>query len=129
MAYKTLGCIRRTPISTEQIKKKQSTYTKRNEINIRIIINDNTFNLHNNLLNNDNRYMKVEANRSFHEGNFDRLSPILNLCMAYTVQGNLKIYLKKKCAPYMLLNTVTVFCTWNHWTLCKEITFKMNYSY
>ena len=27
-----------------------------------IIINDNTFNLHNSLLNNDNRYMKVTLN-------------------------------------------------------------------
>ena len=39
--------------------KKQSTNIKRDEINIMNIINDNTFNLHNSLLNNDNRYMKV----------------------------------------------------------------------
>ena len=29
------------------------------EVNIMNVINDNTFNLHNSLLNNDNRYMKV----------------------------------------------------------------------
>ena len=32
---------------------------KRDEIDIANIINDNTFNLNNNLLNNDKRYMKV----------------------------------------------------------------------
>ena len=53
-------CIRHTPISAEQIKKKtQSTNIRRDEIIIMNIINDNTFNLHNSLLNNDNRYMKV----------------------------------------------------------------------
>ena len=60
MAYKTHGCIRRAPISAGQIKKnKQSTNIKRDEVTIMNIINDNTFNLHNNLLNNDNKYMKV----------------------------------------------------------------------
>ena len=39
-------------------EKKQSTNIKHDEINIMNIIN-NTFNLHNSLLNNDNRYMKV----------------------------------------------------------------------
>ena len=62
-AYKTHGSIRRTPISAGQIKKtektQQSTHLKRSEINIMNIINDNTFNLHDSLLNNDNRYMKV----------------------------------------------------------------------
>ena len=38
---------------------KQSTNIKRAETNILNIINGNTFNLHNSLLNNDNRYMKV----------------------------------------------------------------------
>ena len=38
---------------------KRSTNIKGDEINIMNIINDNTFNLHNSLLNNDNRYMKV----------------------------------------------------------------------
>ena len=38
---------------------KLSTYIKRDEINIMNIINYNTFNRHNSLLNNDNRYMKV----------------------------------------------------------------------
>ena len=38
---------------------KQSTNIKRDEINIINIINDNNFNLHNSLLNNDNRYMKA----------------------------------------------------------------------
>ena len=40
-------------------EKDQNTNIKRDEINIMNIINDITFNLHNNLLNNDNRYMKV----------------------------------------------------------------------
>ena len=40
-------------------EKKQSTNIKRDEINILNIINDNTFNWHNSLLNNDNRNMKV----------------------------------------------------------------------
>ena len=39
--------------------KKQSTNIKHDEIDIMNIINDNTFNLHNSLLNNDNRYMKI----------------------------------------------------------------------
>ena len=49
------------PILAGQIKKKkeQSTYIKRDEINIINIINDNTFNLHNMPLTNNNRYMKV----------------------------------------------------------------------
>ena len=58
MAYKTPGYTRRIPISAGQIKIKQ-TNIKRDEINIMNIINDNIFNLHNSLLNNDNRYMKV----------------------------------------------------------------------
>ena len=52
-------CLPHTPISTGQIKKKKSTNIKRDEIDIMNIINDNTFNLHNSLLKNDNRYMKV----------------------------------------------------------------------
>ena len=36
---------------------KQSTNIKRDEINIMNIIKDNNFNLHNSLLNNDNKYM------------------------------------------------------------------------
>ena len=39
--------------------KQTSTNIKRYEINIMNIINDNNFNLHNRLLNNNNRYMKV----------------------------------------------------------------------
>ena len=50
-------CIRHTLISAGQIKKK-STNIKRDEINVMYIINDDTFNLHNSRLNNDNRYMK-----------------------------------------------------------------------
>ena len=42
-----------------QEKKKQISYSRRDEIYIMNIINDNTFNLHNSLLNNDNWYMKV----------------------------------------------------------------------
>ena len=59
MAYKIHGCRRRTPISAEQIKKKQSTNIKCDEIDIMNIINDKTFNLHKSLLNNDSRYLKV----------------------------------------------------------------------
>ena len=52
--------IKKTLISVGQSKKKnQSTNIKRGEINIMNIINDKTFNLHNSLLSNDNRYMKV----------------------------------------------------------------------
>ena len=52
--------MRRTPISVGQIKKKkQSTIKNVIKIDIMNIINDNTFNLHNNFLNNDIRYMKV----------------------------------------------------------------------
>ena len=40
-------------------KNKRSTNIKRNEITKMNIINDITFNLHNKLLINDNRYMKV----------------------------------------------------------------------
>ena len=40
------------------MKKKQSNNIKRDEINIMNIINNNTFNLHNSLLNNENPYMK-----------------------------------------------------------------------
>ena len=50
-------CIKRTPISVGQIKKK-SAHIKSDEISIMNIINS-TFNLHNSLLNNDNRYMKI----------------------------------------------------------------------
>ena len=56
MMCKMHRCIRRTPISAEQIKKKTNTNIKCDEMNI---INDNTFNLHYKILNNDNRYMKV----------------------------------------------------------------------
>ena len=40
-------------------RKRQSTNIKHDKINILSIINDNTFNLRNSLLNNDNRYTKV----------------------------------------------------------------------
>ena len=57
-AFKTPGCKRRPAISAGQIKKKQSTNIKRDEINIMNIINDNTLNLQISPLN-DNSYMKV----------------------------------------------------------------------
>ena len=57
MAYKTHRSVRCTPFPAGQIKKKQSTNIKRNEIIIMNIINDNTFNLPDSLLN-DNGYMK-----------------------------------------------------------------------
>ena len=40
-------------------EKKQSINIKHDEIDIMNIINDNTFNLHNSFLDNDNRNMKV----------------------------------------------------------------------
>ena len=53
-AYKTHRCIRRSPISTGQIKKKIlvkiSTNIKRDKINILNIIHGNTFNLQDSLL-------------------------------------------------------------------------------
>ena len=60
-AYKTHGWIRCTPISAGQIKKrtKLSTNIKRHEIDIMNIINDNTYNLHSWLVNNNNVYMKI----------------------------------------------------------------------
>ena len=56
MPYKMHRCIRHTPISAGQIKKKQRTNIKCDIMNI---INDNTFNLHNSLLYNNNGYIKV----------------------------------------------------------------------
>ena len=47
--------MRCTPILAGQIKKKQSTFIKRDEIDIMNFINENTFNLHNRLLNNNNK--------------------------------------------------------------------------
>ena len=58
-AYKAHWCLKCTPISEEQINKKLSNNFKRDEINMMNIINDNTFNLHNSLLNYDIRYTKV----------------------------------------------------------------------
>ena len=59
------------------------------------IINDNTFNQHNNLLNNNNMYMKVtiesKLNRTSQVANFGRLSPIINLHMAYKTQGIVRV--------------------------------------
>ena len=43
-------------------RKKQSTYIKRDEINIMNIINKNTFHVHNSLLNMNNWYMTVTRN-------------------------------------------------------------------
>ena len=58
-------CLRRTPISAEHLKKKKTSLNiKRDGINIRNIINDKTFNLHNSFLGNDNRYMKVTLSLS-----------------------------------------------------------------
>ena len=45
--------------SRENQGKNINANIKRDEINIKNIINDNTFNLHDSLLNNDNRHMKV----------------------------------------------------------------------
>ena len=54
MAYKTHPNFNRA-----NQEKKQSTHLKCDEIDMMNIINNNTFNLPNSLLNNDNRYMKV----------------------------------------------------------------------
>ena len=48
-----------------QIYKIQGTNIKHKEINIMSIINDNTFNLHNRLLDNENRYRKVTHKSKF----------------------------------------------------------------
>ena len=56
--YKTHPNVNRANTKKAKKNKKQtSTDNKRDEINIMNIINENTFNL--NLLNNDNRYMKI----------------------------------------------------------------------
>ena len=78
-------------VNQENFLVKQSSNIERDEINIMNIINDNTFNLHNSLLNNDNMYKRVT--------NFGCLSRILNRHMAYKTQENLRRYFSnKKCA-------------------------------
>ena len=57
MGYKTHPIFSRA--NQEKILVKQSTNIKHDEINVINIINDNTFNLNNSLLNNNKRYMKV----------------------------------------------------------------------
>ena len=59
MAYRTHGRIRRNPLCRKKSWKIEKTNINRNEINIMNIINDNTFNQHKSLLNNDNRSIKV----------------------------------------------------------------------
>ena len=56
--------IRRTPISAEQIKK-EIIIIKRDWINKMSIINNNTFKLHNSLLNNDNGYTRYIITEGF----------------------------------------------------------------
>ena len=53
MVYKT------TQFQQGKSRKKQSPNIKHDKINIKNIINENTFNLYNSLLNYNNRYMKV----------------------------------------------------------------------
>ena len=55
-AYKTHPNFSR---ANQEKKKKQSTNIKLEEINIINIINDNAFNVHKSLLNNNIRYLKV----------------------------------------------------------------------
>ena len=50
-------------INHEKNLVKPNTNIKSNEINIINIINDNTFNLHYNLLDNNNKYMKVTKSK------------------------------------------------------------------
>ena len=60
MAYKMPSCIWRTPLSAGQISNKnKNNNIKYDKINIIDIINDNTFNLYYNLLNNNDWYIKV----------------------------------------------------------------------
>ena len=79
---------------------------KFDQINIMNIINYNTFNLQNSLLNNDNRrmkvvLMKVKANRSCDVAYFGWLLRIFNLHMVYKTKWNFKRYfVKKKCTLY-----------------------------
>ena len=74
-------------------KKQQSTNIKRDEINTIKIINDNTFNLHYSLLNNNNAYMKVTLKSK-------RIG---------VARGILKdIFSKKNSALYMPSNTVNI---------------------
>ena len=47
------------PGKSRKVLVKRSIDIKHDEFNIMNIMNNNTFNLHKNLLNNDNRYMKV----------------------------------------------------------------------
>ena len=61
----------------EKILVKQSTYIKHDKINIINIIN-NTFNVHNSFLNNDNRYMKVTL--KFKQIEFARKLISANFC-------------------------------------------------
>ena len=49
----------KTHLNFSGTNQEKSTNIKRDEINKMNIINDNTFNLHNSLLSNDNKYMKV----------------------------------------------------------------------
>ena len=59
------------------------------------IIIDNTFNLQNSLLDNDNRCMKVTLkSKLIGVANFGQQSQILNLHMAYNMQGDLKRHFK-----------------------------------
>ena len=87
MEYKAHGCIRRTPISAGQIKEKillkQCTYIKSDKINIMNIFNDDTFNLHNSLLNNDNRFMKVTLKSKLKGTTYN---------IEYKTRSNFKIY-------------------------------------
>ena len=66
------------------------------------IINDNTFNLHDNHLNNDNRNMKVTVK--------SKLTGFLFWPNILNDEGGIKkIYSVKKSAPYMPSNTISVY--------------------
>ena len=68
---------------------------------------DNTFNLHNRLLNNNNRYMKVTLKSELvGVANFRR---ILNLHMAYKTGKFKKIFLLKKSVPYAVKYGNSIF--------------------
>ena len=59
MVYKTHGCLRRFPLSAGQIQKNQNSNIKHEETNIMDTNNDNAFNKHSSLLDNDSRYIKA----------------------------------------------------------------------
>ena len=69
--------------------------------------------MHDSLLNNDNRYIKVTLKskliRNCQVAYFERLSRILNLHMIYKTQKNFKRYLVRFCTPKPTYDTEIFF--------------------